>query len=340
MLPMSTLVSSSDSFESTDENNSENTATQQADTSKLGITSILANVTEAAVITDLSGKIVGYNRQLKDVVPHIHDAHCITDLFTLSSKSLNTTCLTNIGEIVGRRSGSFPIQLTRIHAGAENQPSIPSFVSMLRAPDTGLPAALLYKLDEHILRFSMRLRQIHAAKKEHARFARQATLDAVTDPLTGLKNRRFVQSFMDLQWHGQFRKGEDSVLILFDIDHFKQINDRHGHPVGDEAIKVFADCLLSQARPTDVVGCWGGEEFIVLLTNCSCEQARVYLERVMTHIRLLKVPCDQGHISMTASAGYCAFSQAKSVEHSFTQADTALYAAKSNGRDRYKKASA
>jgi diguanylate cyclase (GGDEF)-like protein len=311
---------------------------QHIEVSKLGITSILKTVTEAAVITTLNGEIIGYNKQLKELVPHISDAQNITDAFKLTSSSLNTPCLTQLSVIVGRRSGSFPIQLTTVQVNVEKTVSIPSFVSMLRTPDTHVPTALLYKLDEHILRFSMRLRQIQNAKKEHAKFARQATLDAIIDPLTGLKNRRFVQSFMDLQWHGQFRKGEDSVLILFDIDHFKQINDKYGHPTGDEAIKVFADCLLTQARPTDVVGRWGGEEFIVLLTNCSSEQARVFLERVMAKIRLLRVPYEQGHISMTASAGYCAFSQAKSVEHSFTQADTALYIAKSNGRDRYKKA--
>lgn len=327
---MSTSASSSISVDSA--------STQRAEIDNLDITSILASVTEAALITTLSGKIVGFNRRLKEIVPQISDAQTITDVFILSSKSLNADCLTQVSDIVMRRSGSFPIQMTKIHASDENKVSIPSFVSALRAPDTDLPATLLYKLDEHILRFSSRLRQIQNAKKEHAKFARKASLEAVIDPLTGLKNRRFVQSFMDLQWHGQLRKGEDSVLILFDIDHFKKINDTYGHPIGDEAIRVFANCLLSQARPTDVVGRWGGEEFVVLLTNCSSELARVYLERVMTQIRLLRIPHEKGHLSMTASAGYCAFSQAKSVEHSFTQADTALYAAKSDGRDRYKKA--
>lgn len=327
---MSTSASSSIGVESANH--------QQAEVDDLGITAILESVTEAALITTLSGKIVGFNRRLKEIVPQVSDAQIITDIFVLSSNSLNAACLTQVSDIVTRRSGSFPIQMTKIDADDGNKASIPSFVSTIRTPNTGLPSALLYKLDEHILRFSTRLRQMQNAKKEHAKFARQASLDAVIDPLTGLKNRRFVQSFMDLQWHGQFRKAEDSVLILFDIDHFKKINDTFGHPVGDEAIRVFANCLLSQARPTDVVGRWGGEEFVVLLTNCVSEQARVYLERVMTHIRLLRIPHEKGHLSMTASAGYCAFSQAKSVEHSFTQADKALYAAKSEGRDRYQKA--
>jgi len=204
---------------------------QHIEVSKLSITSILKNVTEAAVITSLDGEIIGYNKQLRELVPHISDAQSLTDLFKLTSSSLNTPCLRQLSAIVGRRSGSFPIQLTTV-----------------------------------------------------------------------------------------------------------QINDKYGHPTGDEAIKVFADCLLTQARPTDVVGRWGGEEFVVLLTNSSSEQARVYLERVMAKIRLLCVPYESGHISMTASAGYCEFSQAKSVEHSFTQADKALYAAKSDGRDRYKRA--
>ena len=92
-----------------------------------------------------------------------------------------------------------------------------------------------------------------------------------------------------------------------------------------------------------MVSRWGGEEFVVVLANCSSTQARLYLERVMTSIRQLRIKYknvvnEQTLISMTASAGYCPFSQASSVQEAFSQADRALYEAKSEGRDQYRRA--
>lgn len=310
---------------------------------KLSVASMLAGIREAAVITCLDGNIIHCNNQMKRRHPSIDNAKVMTDVFSLASKTFNVSCFKEFSSIVKRRSGLFPIRLKFNDTRLNDTSTIPAYVSVLKDAENNEPAALIYKLDEHIVRFNNRLRQLQDAKRAHAKIAREAKLKASMDSLTGLKNRRFVQSFLEMQWKAYTSKGEDTVLIIFDIDYFKQINDTYGHAAGDEAIKAFGKCLHSQTRPSDVVSRWGGEEFVVVLANCSSTQARLYLERVMTSIRQLRIKYknvvnEQTLISMTASAGYCPFSQASSVQEAFSQADRALYEAKSEGRDQYRRA--
>ena len=150
-----------------------------------------------------------------------------------------------------------------------------------------------------------------------------------------MKNRRFLNTFLEYQWHSTKRSSEDAVIVLFDIDHFKKINDDYGHDSGDMALRVFASCLEGEARAADISGRWGGEEFMVILSNCTEDEAALFLSRAMKKLRDSVVKTSRETLRMTASAGYCSLSKALSPEDAIAKADKALYKAKSNGRDQF-----
>ena len=301
----------------------------------LSIRSVIENITEAAVITTLEGTIVNYNHRFSAHVPGVLHTKKIEDVFEVSSMNCS---IKEMGKMVCARSGLFPVRLALYDNGVRTDDTSPAYVSMLKSRESKKPAALIYQLDEQLLRFTQRLAKITQAKKQHARLARRSKLEATTDVLTQLKNRRFVQSFAELHWCSCLRGIDDAVLVMFDIDHFKKINDGYGHDVGDEVIKAFATCLKKEARAADVVGRWGGEEFIVILTKCTPQEARIYLHRAMNKIRWLKVTRGGTTLSLTASAGYCAFSQCNTLEEVYQKADEALYQAKHSGRDTFTRA--
>lgn len=159
---------------------------------------------------------------------------------------------------------------------------------------------------------------------------------ARTDSLTGLWNRGW---FMDLARRelARARRASTSLsLIMVDADHFKRINDTHGHEAGDDALRCLARVLSVSVREEDLVARLGGEEFVVLLPGAELADALAVAERIRTAIRKCGVSCRDGAcFSLTVSLGV-AHSQAArdSLEHMLRCADAALYAAKNAGRDR------
>jgi len=154
--------------------------------------------------------------------------------------------------------------------------------------------------------------------------------EANTDPLTGLSNRRVF----DRALAREMESGGGSYLALFDLDHFKQINDRHGHATGDRMLTLFSTLLRGTVRVGDVVARLGGEEFGVLLRDVSLEQARVICERIRLRLAESEGRSTVGQaVRATVSVGLARLSGDCSVEDVFRQADAALYHAKHLGRN-------
>lgn len=157
---------------------------------------------------------------------------------------------------------------------------------------------------------------------------------ATHDELTGLINRRRMTELAQAERQRCARSHRPLVLALLDLDHFKLINDRHGHAVGDAVLCAFAHTVQRNLRGTDVLARWGGEEFLVLLPETSIEGALALLERVRSDVAALSVESALGPIRITVSTGLAAGHAGQTLEQVLEQADEALYQAKAQGRDR------
>ncbi len=155
-----------------------------------------------------------------------------------------------------------------------------------------------------------------------------------TDKLTQLNNRGYWEECLTKEFSLFNRYNTTTSVVMFDIDHFKKVNDTYGHQAGDEAIKLVSDVLRSNLRETDIAGRYGGEEYGVILPNTDAEAAIVFCERIRKQIEAMHVEHEGRIIKFTISLG---ISQAnKEIPDHKTwleQADQALYASKEGGRN-------
>lgn len=158
--------------------------------------------------------------------------------------------------------------------------------------------------------------------------------EAGQDPLTGLKNRRRFEEDLSLAMARGRRERTTGALLMLDLDHFKQVNDTHGHPAGDQLIREVADVLRRRSRKSDVLARLGGDEFAIVLPRCSLAEARVTAEAIATAIREHEPAWDDVE-PITASVGVAMFGDhaRTSIASVVSEADTAMYAAKDGGRD-------
>lgn len=162
---------------------------------------------------------------------------------------------------------------------------------------------------------------------------RQIREAADRDPLTGLANRRYLDRMLAHYLEKLGRSGQPFSLIMSDLDHFKQVNDTWGHVIGDQALAQFAAVLQSQCRPVDLVARFGGEEFVVLLPGLTLENAIPIAERLRKSA-VTAAPESLGERNLTASFGVTEAALGEPASQVLSRADTALYRAKSLGRDR------
>lgn len=174
-----------------------------------------------------------------------------------------------------------------------------------------------------------------ARRRNHLKEANQHLSEmSRKDGLTGLFNRAFWEQSLKDQFNRLKVSEEPSSLVIFDIDHFKKVNDTHGHPVGDEVIRRASAVLRKTARSSDICGRFGGEEFTVLLPNTTQEQANYFSERLRKRIEQDTVKVDGALINYTISVGVCEYKpQFDNHTQWLKSADAALYCAKNKGRN-------
>lgn len=171
-------------------------------------------------------------------------------------------------------------------------------------------------------------RSLDEARLRAEEAARIATMAAETDALTGIANRRRILDQLDRSILSATRDGYPLSVAIFDIDHFKQINDRFGHQVGDTVIRRVALTAQGLVRATDSIGRFGGEEFVIVLPDASAQTALLVAERVRAAIE--GEPADP---AVTISIGIARLRDGDTVETVLKRADDALYAAKREGRN-------
>jgi len=202
---------------------------------------------------------------------------------------------------------------------------------VLRGFELGANDHVLRPIDPHELRARARNQIRRKRYQERLRDDLDRSLEmAVTDPLTGLRNRRYLRRHLDT-----LLRNSAAAVLLVDLDHFKAINDRHGHAAGDAALRHVAERLSTDLRAADIVARYGGEEFVVVLANAPASYATGVAERLRRALH------DSGASafglaegSITASIGVAVVEAGTPASVALEAADLALYRAKSAGRDR------
>jgi diguanylate cyclase (GGDEF)-like protein len=159
---------------------------------------------------------------------------------------------------------------------------------------------------------------------------------ALTDSLTSLPNRRAIEDWATRQLSAAARYSFSFWVALADLDHFKTVNDTHGHDAGDTVLKAFSEILKSKSRHSDICGRIGGEEFLLILTHATEENAKIVIDRVRAELEATQFNFDGNSLKVTASFGLAGFvgTHAPDFNRLVAQADAALYSAKRQGRNR------
>lgn len=220
------------------------------------------------------------------------------------------------------RTGSFmsvPIRLRDEVIGA---------IALTRPPE--------HPLTDHEMRFLCALADQVALSIHNAQLFARVEVLSMTDELTKLPNRRYLNQALSLEIAIAHRHGHPLSILMVDIDHFKKLNDRAGHPIGDEALLRVAECLKGSLRESDVVARWGGEEFVVLLPHTAQSEAVEVAEKVRRAVAAIETPWSReqpsGHL--TVSVGVAQLAPGEDGAALVQRADRAVYAAKREGRDR------
>jgi diguanylate cyclase (GGDEF)-like protein len=191
--------------------------------------------------------------------------------------------------------------------------------------------------DELEERVERRTLQLNQALAELGAVNRQLHEVSRRDGLTGVYNRRFLEQTLDSLWTRSMDAGESFAVLMFDLDHFKTINDRYGHLVGDDCLRTVAEVLRAHLRgPCEYLARWGGEEFILLLPDTSLNDACIRAEQIRIALESRPAPNKGAAIELRVSIGVAAAVPTRDslVNRLIESADRALYRAKAAGRNR------
>ena len=161
----------------------------------------------------------------------------------------------------------------------------------------------------------------------------QLRTQANIDELTAILNRAGIRDVLRRAWNQAAREKSSCSIVLCDVDRFKSVNDIYGHPVGDRVLRGVAQRLAECLRPYDVVGRYGGEEFLIVLPGCHLHEAFAVAERVRTHVVSNTIDTSAGPLPVTVSFGIATGDGTQNLDELVSQADSALYRAKEDGRN-------
>lgn len=177
-------------------------------------------------------------------------------------------------------------------------------------------------------------RNLSDRKSQLAAALKQIQELATRDVLTGLLNRRAMLEQLDQQSNEQERRGTPMCLALFDLDHFKRINDELGHAMGDQVLKTFASVAQEEVRGGDILARWGGEEFLLMMPDTPIDQALHCVQRIRRAVLTADFDNVPDDFKVTFSAGLALCRTVDDVEAAIDRADRAMYKAKTTGRNR------
>lgn len=273
---------------------------------------ILWAITASAVAYVLAG-------EAKGVVPGLLAVTLLFAALNLNAKQIVTVSLYALGAF------AFAVLFASQHA--RNTP-VELDVAYAAVLTTMLIGCMFLSLRLYQLRGRLRKQ-----RQELAMALQENRELASRDALTGLINRRHMLELLHLEQRRCLRGMRNMLLAQMDIDHFKAINDTYGHGIGDMALITFANIVRENIRSSDVLSRWGGEEFVLLLSDTDVEGAQLTLNRVRLAVQAGKVEGAPQALAMTVSIGVAEHIPGESLETTLDRADKALYAAKRAGRN-------
>lgn len=297
---------------------------------------MLESVEVGLVVIDLEFRVQAWNgfmehhsgitasrvrdKVLFDVFPDIPEAWLTRKVDSVAL--LNTRAFTSWEQ----RPYLFKFRNTRPITGTEEYMFQNLTISPLSGPDGKVQKICLMIYD---------VTDVATGKRALEKANEQLAKLSMTDRLTGLLNRGTWENLVDAEFERYRRYGHDTVLVMFDIDHFKAVNDTHGHLAGDEVIKHTAQTTRNHLRHADRPGRYGGEEFGIILPETDAKGASIICERIREAIEQSIVQTEVAPIQYTISMGIAPLSdEPENYMQWLQQADEALYAAKEGGRNR------
>jgi diguanylate cyclase (GGDEF)-like protein len=193
--------------------------------------------------------------------------------------------------------------------------------------ELGELASSFNTMAETLVRRLTQIEGLHAQLREQA----------IHDALTGLFNRRYLDEILSRELARASRDDTQITAAMMDIDNFKEINDLHGHAVGDRILAEFGRLLFSKSRGSDIACRYGGDEFVVVLLGIELEEGMRYMERMKSHFKEIKVSSNEMEVHSTISIGLVQWVEGETPADLLIRADKALYHAKSMGRNRISK---
>jgi len=277
--------------------------------------SVVQTAADAIILADSSGSIISWNKGAQTIFGYAEEEILYKPLTILMperyrevhKRGLEKVRSVNASQYLGRthefsalgKDGSeFPIELT---VSSWNMKEIVFYAGVIR--------------------------DITERKKMQDELTKLAT----TDTLTGIFNRRKMEELLVMEMHRATRYKTPLSLIIFDIDHFKRINDLNGHSAGDSVLRTLVDIVMKHLRDTDYFCRWGGEEFLILCPETRLEEAAKLAERLRT---IIANHIFEGVGYITKSSGVTQFSEKDTMDSFLKRADDALYRAKNKGRNR------
>lgn len=260
------------------------------------------------------------DKKLFEIFPDIPEAWLTRKVDAVAM--LNTRAFTSWEQ----RPYLFKFRNTRPITGTEEYMFQNLTISPITAPNGEVEKVCLLVYD--VTEFASSKRALERANEQLAKLS-------MTDRLTGLLNRGTWENLVDAEYERFRRYGHATSLVMFDIDHFKPVNDTYGHLAGDEVIRHTAEVTRNNIRQSDSAGRYGGEEFGIILPETDAESARVICERIREAIEKSTVNTTAGDIGYTVSMGIAQLTDAPENYMQWMQkADEALYKAKESGRNK------
>jgi diguanylate cyclase len=243
----------------------------------------------------------------------------IFGMFSMRAEAVRAACLYTVVAIAA-------VMAWRCRSDPQHYPMAAEFFNFILLATV---MSTIAQLSDQLMDMRLRLKTQRAALQDALAQIREL---ATHDELTGLPNRRQMLDLLNEHAQRRARGGQRFYVGLVDLDHFKSINDTHGHGAGDQALRGFAGHAVGMLRSTDAIGRWGGEEFLLILPENGPGDPAIGLERLRATLAASAVCADAPGVRIAFSAGLTRFRDGEPIGQAVERADHALYTAKSSGR--------